>query len=661
MLADDLVKALQARLTLFGQSQDPSVLFSETAVAEMDAAFELSEGADDVQLVLRATLGRLLQEQARLVDGAAAQRLNTMAGGLFSDVALFRPMLVPPSVWEQLSTDPEAQRHRAELAEQTLAAVWRSAGDGPAGQKLVHCCFVLLHNGMRTNRLLPVDAAALAGQRAVATVPPGSRTWSLARLNLSAALLQRFAMTGVPGDLAEAERLCREGLTGTHEQAALNGSLAHALVVKHTVTGAAQPLREALAACRQALPGLRDDDPDRVGVLAATGTAMALTFNLTGEHSDLDGAIEATLAGARLGRSLGDPQAVVLGAAAGNMFLTRFHHRGELLDLDRSVAEYEVALDGLAKLAAPKANFLSNLCGVLLTRYEQRGADADLAEAVRTGRLAVGESVAGHMYRSTHLANLALALMRRYELTQDQATLEEALSYASQSVQASEGGHASQAEHLSRLASAMRLAERTDRDFLDAAVAIAAQAVTLTSPSYPDAAGFLHNYAQALRQRHDGLGDPADYHGAARASRTAAGLSTSPARARLLAARSWGDFAAASGDLREAGEAYEHAVRLLPLIAWHGLTREARQHHLEVANGVAPAAAACRVAVGDPAQAVKLLELGRSVMWSQELQIRDTFSGLGSAHPARAAELQRLRLAMETVRVSSPTLKMATI
>jgi len=53
------------------------------------------------------------------------------------------------------------------------------------------------------------------------------------------------------------------------------------------------------------------------------------------------------------------------------------------------------------------------------------------------------------------------------------------------------------------------------------------------------------------------------------------------------------------------------------------------------------------VAAADPAAAVGQLEHGRAVLWTQQLQLRDSLASLRTAQPALAAELDRIRRALD--------------
>ena len=116
-----------------------------------------------------------------------------------------------------------------------------------------------------------------------------------------------------------------------------------------------------------------------------------------------------------------------------------------------------------------------------------------------------------------------------------------------------------------------------------------------------------------------------------------------------MAAYSWGVAAAAeAGRPRAAVEGFTAAVQLLPIAAWHGLDRATRENQLKQWAGLAGDAAAAAVLDGRPGLAVELLEQGRSVLWTQALNLRGDLSRLEQEHPDLAARLDRIRAILDT-------------
>jgi hypothetical protein len=64
---------------------------------------------------------------------------------------------------------------------------------------------------------------------------------------------------------------------------------------------------------------------------------------------------------------------------------------------------------------------------------------------------------------------------------------------------------------------------------------------------------------------------------------------------------------------------------------------------------VASDAAAARLGTGDPVGAVERLEHGRAVLWTQQLEMRDSLEPLRASQPDLAASLDRVRCALDDV------------
>ncbi|GLW98815.1 hypothetical protein Misp02_29020 [Microtetraspora sp. NBRC 16547] len=100
--------------------------------------------------------------------------------------------------------------------------------------------------------------------------------------------------------------------------------------------------------------------------------------------------------------------------------------------------------------------------------------------------------------------------------------------------------------------------------------------------------------------------------------------------------------------MAEAVEGFDLAVRLVPAVAWHGLSLPVRRENLTEWPGLAADAAACAILAGQPATAVELLEQGRSVLWQQMLHLRGDLTELARTHPDLAAKVSSLRTALNS-------------
>jgi hypothetical protein len=119
----------------------------------------------------------------------------------------------------------------------------------------------------------------------------------------------------------------------------------------------------------------------------------------------------------------------------------------------------------------------------------------------------------------------------------------------------------------------------------------------------------------------------------------------------------WAAAAADAGRIGEAADGYAAAVGLLPTMASHGLDRMAREEQLAPWAGLAADAAACAILDARPELAVELLEQGRSVLWTQALNLRSDITLLATEAPELAGRLDNIRAILDSpVPETAPTL-----
>jgi len=115
-----------------------------------------------------------------------------------------------------------------------------------------------------------------------------------------------------------------------------------------------------------------------------------------------------------------------------------------------------------------------------------------------------------------------------------------------------------------------------------------------------------------------------------------------------VAAALWGRLSAQRGRWAEAADAYAHAAAALDTLAWHGIGRGDHEYLLQGWHDLARDASACAIGDDRITAAVELLDAGRGVLWSRQLELRADLSGLDRAAPSLAADLRRVRAALDT-------------
>jgi hypothetical protein len=117
---------------------------------------------------------------------------------------------------------------------------------------------------------------------------------------------------------------------------------------------------------------------------------------------------------------------------------------------------------------------------------------------------------------------------------------------------------------------------------------------------------------------------------------------------RLTAATRWGSAAMGAGWTQLAADGYAVAVGLLHEAAWHGLDRATREEQLARWSGLAAEAATAAVLDGHPERAIELLEQGRSVIWTQALNLRGDLARLAEKDPQLAERLDGIRKVLDS-------------
>jgi hypothetical protein len=330
-------------------------------------------------------------------------------------------------------------------------------------------------------------------------------------------------------------------------------------------------------------------------------------FDALGMSPDLDDAIGFGLMAVEAGPNLSH-QFECYSNLAWAMAI-RHQHSGDATDLDQALTYHRRAVESAPAESPNRALALSNLCLTLLSRYEVSDSLDDLGNALEAGEQAIAIDIPTRTARGMFLANLSFAYALRFDAADS----------------------------------------RTD---LDRAIELSQEALLLTPVDHPLRARRLFGAGNALRGRSALTGDPADLTTGLELLHEAMMSRTSVVRDRINAAVAYGAVAADAGRWREAADALRHGVELLPLVALRGIERADAERLITDWQGLARDAAACAINAGDHLGALAVLEGGRAVLWSQQLDMRSDLSLLRASHPVPADELAAI--SAELSRPSDP-------
>ncbi|TDD85400.1 CHAT domain-containing protein [Actinomadura rubrisoli] len=546
------------------------------------------------------------------------------------------------------SGEPEAVERACRALREVLAAM--PEHDPRRGLYLVDFSLVLQLRYENNGDLNDVRKAVRAAHDA-APFPDGGMPAK--RLNvLGTALRTWYEQTGEPAALSEAITVGRQAVDvipdGDPNHGTCLANLAWALHASFLADGAAGSLAAALSASRRAFDALDVLDPRREVVAMSMGVMLQSEYSRTGDLAVLNEAIELGRSATANTTSSGWMLAARL-TNLGRALEARYWRTGELESL-REAARTERRALAVAPLDhADRTIYQLNLSGTLRALFDRTGDEAALDEAFAVARDAVKDVPAGHPFRINHLANLSLLHQMRYALTSNAAELDAAQTLLREALAEAPATHPHRPTVLSVLGEVLDARSSHTAEFgqLEEAVELVRDALDSVAHDDPRRGTFLRTLAEIHRSRHEGLGDQAALSEAIELFRIAAADPTSSVRGRVDAARRWGDIAAAAGRTGLALDGYATAVELLPLLAARTLHRHDSEYWLGRYGGLASDAAALAVEMNSPDRALELLELGRTVLMAQALDVRTDMSALRDRDPQLADRFEWLSTRLE--------------
>jgi tetratricopeptide (TPR) repeat protein len=556
----------------------------------------------------------------------------------------------------------------------------------------------LVTYGRQTSDIALIEEGVASHRAAVAGTRPGDFNLPLRRGNLGDALRVLSEFTSDTGQLGEAIEVLRETVAQTpadHPQRCetLN-RLGTCLRARSQFDDDPVPLHEAERCLRESIELAAASGQPVFTARQHLANVLSDLADYTGDLSLRDealGLLEAGVADAHDS----EEQALALHALALNQWRRAMEEEDDALR-ETAIATMRNATAKLPPGHASRPTALMTLGGALLDRARAMNEQAWALEGAEFSRQALAACPERGAQRGMVLANLSGALRRAHEVTGDPALLAESIARATEAGSLGFGHPQARAQARLNLAIA-----QVAQDDYTAALETAEAGLAELAEGHPLRTTFLIDIAlfcwmRLLRESGAGLlvgeysqsspavlargvaaarealalapdqatgqwvlaqlqlllarrGSSVDLVATARLARSASLAETASVPIRLQAARTWGEAAALGGRDAEALDAYTRAVELLGQVAPRGMTRGGQEEELGVAFALASDAAAIALRTGDADRALALLELGRGVLLSQQLDARGDLSRLRDADPALAASFERLRDELSSV------------
>ncbi|KAJ6477959.1 CHAT domain-containing protein [Mycena vulgaris] len=222
----------------------------------------------------------------------------------------------------------------------------------------------------------------------------------------------------------------------------------------------------------------------------------------------------------------------------GHPDLARYHHSlgkglrlrymdsGDLVDLEASLKNNQVAVDLTPEGHPDRAKHLRGLAAPFRARYRSSGELKDLEAALHINQEAVKLTPKGHPDRARYLYSLGVSFEDRHEKLGHQEDLKASIQTKQEAVDLTSEGHHSRAGYLHSLASSLGeyYQKFGDLEYLEAALQIQQEALELTPRTHPDRAVNLNNLAGSVTQRYRRLGNLDDVEASVKLSQEAVEL-----------------------------------------------------------------------------------------------------------------------------------------
>ncbi|KAJ7107528.1 CHAT domain-containing protein [Mycena epipterygia] len=471
--------------------------------------------------------------------------------------------------------------------------------------------------------------------------------------NLAGVLCERFTTRGDPKDLDHAINLHRKALDlrpAPHPKR--DSSLTNVALVlseRFKTRGGAGDLDDAIELYCEALDLHPVPHPDRGMSLNNLANAFRYRFEIRGDPGDLENAILLHREALDLCPAPHPNRDTSLTNLA-SVLHERFHTRGNIGDLESLIGLYREALDLHPTPHSSRGGSLQALAGAFQERFQTRGAPQDLENAILLHREALDLLPTPHPERGSCLTNLAGALWQRFQTSGDAEDLDSAILLQDEALDLHPAPHPTRGDSLTILAHVLDARFRTTGSTadLDKAIELYCEALDLRPDPHRSRGSSLMNLGQTMIKKYDNCLDLNILHQAVVKFHEGSAYLVSPVSLRCRTSATW----ALEADKRNhdsALEAYETFVELLPQQAMLGLDIHSRQKALTLNSniGLVSDAAACAARNNSIGKAIEFLEAGRSVFWSQALQLHTSLDELQSAHPELATRISDISKQLE--------------
>ncbi|KAG8825810.1 hypothetical protein FRC17_008519 [Serendipita sp. 399] len=460
--------------------------------------------------------------------------------------------------------------------------------------------------------------------------------------NLGIAFRTRFDHLGNIADIDRAIAQHQAAVNLTPDKPHQLSSLGNSLSTRFSRFGNLDDINSAILQHQAAVELTPDDHPAKSCRLSNLGNSLAIRFERLGHVGDIDNAIARHQAAVDVLPN-GHPGKPGRLSNIGNSLSTRYRRFGNITDLDRAIAQHQAAVHLTPDGHPDKPSRLSNLGSSLLDRFKRLRNIGDIDHAIAQLQTAINLTPDGHPDKPAKLTNLGNTLKARFKHLGNIGDIHDAIAQHRAALNLTPHDHPDKPRHLTSLGNSLstRFERLGNLDDIDQSVEHHLLAVEITPLGHSEKPSRLHNLGSSFLARFRRVRHPRDAEAAISHFSAAAKSPIGPPSDRLLSAQLWIDIASIANH-QSLLDAYDCALSLVPLVAWLGLSITNRHQHLIRMGNIARDAAATAISLQHFDKAVEWLEQGRSIVWTQILQLRTPVDQLHDVEPKLANELLRV-------------------
>lgn len=478
----------------------------------------------------------------------------------------------------------------------------------------------------------------------------GENSRLTAREDLGICFLMRFEKLDEPADLEMAiqafeDSVCLTPLDDPNRTSCLH-NLGMSLRHRFKREGNIDDINKSIQVVDEVIHLTPNEDSGKPGSLNNLSLSLRDRFDRLGNLADLTRSIRVLEDALLITPKLHPNRHRLLNSLAGSLKRS-FELLGDLNNLNRSIQVIGEALNTTPDRHPDKPRHLQTLGSLLRDHFLRVGDIAYLEGSIQVIQEALLLIPADQPASALDHINLAISLRVRFDYLRDLADLESAIEAFEYATGLMSNGHSHKSGCLSNLGCALmsRFQHVRSLSDIDRSVQLLEDAICLTPDGDITKTERLVNLGNSFQNRFEVYGSRQDRDAAILHYSLAAHAIIGRPQPRFQAAAYLVQHA--SDDLENHMEACTVAMDLIPQLAALGSTVHDRHHQVTQVGSVARGAAAAAIKSQQYGTAVEWLEQGRSVIWSQLLELRSPVDDLRKVRPELADHLQSLSSRLE--------------